>query len=378
MRGTPVYKDVSLATVKFESIAEEIKSRSFTGFVKVSYWDMEDYLYYLMGEAIDGIRCFPDGKRERVEYRYYKPSSNNGVFSLYATSPLDIFAFKESLQDRITPYTFVGYGQELIVPIQLSHTDPNRILEDMASFEAYGYMVMSQRDSFGPLITFSGGKPVCLYKSGIFKHSGKESLWVDTHDSYVAVFRTEPEFVNFVTSLDSLRRLEDVKLKRLTDIKNIVGKLEGGFTLLEIVLSYGLRLFMLLSGRSVVFKMVRDCAQVLTEKQLPTSEGEYLLRLYGIDIRGQFTPLEINFSSLEEEVVEYVPREELSAINKAFIEELGPIGAVVWKKVFERLGFEADKLPKNRLEEFINTLAKEIPDEKHANRFIEKTRRWIR
>ena len=96
MRGTPVYKDVSLATVKYESIAEEIKSRSFTGFVKVSYWDMEDYLYYLRGEAIDGIRCFPDGKRERVEYRYYKPSSNNGVFSLYATSPLDILAFKES------------------------------------------------------------------------------------------------------------------------------------------------------------------------------------------------------------------------------------------------------------------------------------------
>lgn len=376
MQETPIYKDVSLAAIKFESILQEIKSRSFTGFVKVSYWDMEDYLYYLRGEVIDGIRCFSNGKRERLEYKYYKPSSDKGVFSLYATSPLDIFAFKESLQDRITPYTFVGHGQELIVPIQLSHADPNRILEDIASFEAYGYMIISQRDSFGPHITFSGGKPVCLYKSGVFKHSGKETLFVDTHNSYVAVFRTEPEFVNFLASLDNLKIIEDLKLKRFTDIKNIVGKLEGGFYLLEVVLSYGLRLFMLLSGRSVVFKIVRDGTQVFTEKPLPISEGEYPLRLYGIDIRSQFTPLEVSFSSLKEGV-EYVPREKLSAINKAFIEELGPIGTLIWKKVFERLGFDVDKLPENKLEEFINILAKEIPDEKHANRFIEKTRRWI-
>lgn len=136
MQETPIYKDVSLAAIKFESILQEIKSMSFTGFVKVSYWDVEDYLYYLRGKVIDGIRCFSNGKRERLEYRYYKLSSDKGVFSLYATSPLDIFAFKESLQNRITPYTFVGHGQELIVPIQLSHADPNRILEDIASFEA--------------------------------------------------------------------------------------------------------------------------------------------------------------------------------------------------------------------------------------------------
>lgn len=377
MRGVPIYKDINLANVRFDSMREEIKAKAFTGFIKISYWDMEDYLYFLMGEPVDGIRCFSNGRREKIEVKDYKPVSTTGIFSLYTTSPIEIFAFKEALQDRVTPYTFVGYGQELVAPIQLSHTDPNRVLEDMASMDIYGYMLISKKDNLDYLIVLAKGKPTCVYRSGLYKYAGKEVIEISKEPSYLAVYKTEPEFVNFLASLDTLKKLEDVKLKKLEDAKDVVDKLTEGFKLLEIIISYGLRLFMLLSGKLLIFKVLRGFTDIKTEVKLPNLDAEYSLRIYSIEIKNKLSLVDVVFSSYTETYTDYVPKDVLLSINKAFIEEIGPIGVLVWKKVFEKLGFDLDKLPRSRLMEFIDLLAKEIPDEKHANRFIEKIRRWV-
>lgn len=376
MRGIQVYKEVSLNSIRFESVLEEIERKTFTGYLKLNYWDKEDYIYYLRGRPVDGIRYLQNGHRERINAQSYALSNMNGVLSMYATSPLEIFAFKESFEEKITPYTFVTYGQEFLGPVELSHIDPEKVLEDVKANQIYGYAVLCSWQGFGPLLAFAGGIPICLYKSGTYVHFGKEVLEVENANSIIAVFRTEPEFVSLITSLHTLKLMDELRLSRLEELKKITGGLEGGFSLLELIIGHGLRLFALISGRSPVFKLLNDCGQFLSDMHVPLVEGDYILKLYRMDIKAQREPLEVRLKVLSEHV-EYTSVEKVQRIKKAFVEEIGPIGIVVWKRVFEKMGFEVDKMPLNKLSDFIKMLAEEIPDKKHSDNFLEKARRWL-
>jgi len=376
MRGTPIYKEVNLSSVKFESILEEIHRNSFTGYMKLSYWDSEDYVFYLRGRQVGGIRQLSKGIREVINYEVRSPKGEKGIFSLYATSPVEVFAFKESVEDRITPYTFATYGEEFVAPIQLAHTNINSLFREAEELYIDGYMLLAGAESFEAHITLAGGKPVSLWDSKAYTQSVNKSLRLDLQHSYICAFRTEPEFSSFLASLDTLKGLDSLKLKSIGDLKGVITRLSEGFKLLELVLSYGLRLFILLLGRSPLLKLVNDCGEVSKDKHITPTDGEHTLRLYSIEIRNEYTPINIRLD-ISSERVDYVPGEELALIKKAFIEEIGPVGMVVWKKVFEGLGFEVDKLPRQEVNRFINMLSKEIPDEKHSKRFLEKVRRWL-
>ncbi len=376
MRGTPIYKEVNLSSVKFESILEEIQRNSFTGYMKLSYWDMEDYVFYLRGRQVGGVRQLSEGMREAVNYEVRSPKSEKGVFSLYATSPVEVFSFKESVEDRITPYTFATYGEEFVAPIQLAHTNINSLFKEAEELYINGHMLLTGAESFEAHITLAGGKPVSLWDSKDYTHSGSKSISVDPQNSYICAFRTEPEFSSFLASLDTLKSLENIKLRSVADVKGVMANLSDGFRLLELVFSYGLRLFILLLGKSPLLKLVNDCGEVSKDKLIAPANKEYLLRIYSIEIRSEYTPINLSLNTLSQEV-NYLSQEDLSSIRRVFVEEIGPIGAVVWKRIFEVLGFEVDKLPKQEVNKFINMLANEIPDEKHSKRFLEKTRRWL-
>ncbi len=60
-----------------------------------------------------------------------------------------------------------------------------------------------------------------------------------------------------------------------------------------------------------------------------------------------------------------------------FIEEIGPIGPLLWNKILKERGYEERHMTKNNLMELIDILYREIPDEKQAKRFLEKARRVI-
>lgn len=376
MRGSPLYKDINLQAVKFEKVFEEIRQRAFTGFIEVKYWDAEDFIYFFKGKEIGGIRGLQEGNREVIDPFLYKPKDSTGVFSMYSTSPIEVFAFKESLKDEITPYSFVPYGHELIAPIQVSLTEPNSLLEEVRSLGAYGYIVLTGTEGFDAFIGFVQGEPVFLYREGSFDFLGQEEIVLDLQNSYIGAFRTGPEFINLLASLNTLRRVETLTLTRFGEIKAELSNIKDGYYLLEFIISYGFRLFVLMGGGHPLLKLFNDCGNISESKPLPKEGGNYLLRAYSLELKTQLAPIKISFTLSDKEKT-YVSPDVISAINKAFIEEIGPIGSLVWRKVFERLGFELNKVPEGQLNKLLQVLALEIPDEGHRNIFIEKTRRWI-
>lgn len=376
MRGTPIYKDLELGSVRFDSLREETNKRSFTGYMKIAYWDMEDYLYYLRGKPVGGIRYLSQGGSERIDPEYYHPSSMVGLLSLYATSPIEVFAFLESLQEKVSPYSFITYGQEVVAPLQLSHTDPELILSQVSSLNTYGYMIFAGQQGFGPLISLSAGKPVFVFEKGRRHTTRRIDLHIEQSEAYLSVFRTEPEFVDFLASVDSIKKVHSTTIHNLHQIKEIIKGFRNTYQLLEILFTQGLRLFMFVFNSSLVFKIFSKNGVVLQEHQPLIHNKEFVFNIYTVPIKTDLPPIEINFISLKTSV-EYVQDNELSVINRFFLEDIGPVGVLVWRKVFEKMGLEPNKLPRDKLGEFIARLAEEIPDERHSKSFLEKTRRWL-
>ncbi len=373
MRGTPLYKDIDISTIRFDTLREEIRERSFTGFMKLTYWESEDYIFYLRGSEVGGIRYFSEGISKRIQTEGYRPYQNKGLLSLYTTSPIEVFAFLECLKEGISPYSFITYGHELVAPIQLSHADPTKVLENLKSMHMHGYMVFSKEDGLGPLIAFSGGIPVFI--SGM-SPSKEATLHIGPSGSYMAVFQTDPEFVNFLASIDSLRRVESIKGGDVQRLRDSIRRYGNLYLLMEVLAGEGVRFFSLMKGNAVIFKVLNKLGQV-EERGIPLpQEAIHKINLYTLDINTDLKPIDLRFV-LSPKDTNLVAGTIISSIKHAFVEEIGPIGVAVWKKVFERMGLVPDKLPEERLPEFIQKLAEEIPDEKHSKRFIEKTRRWL-
>ncbi len=372
MRGTPLYKDIDISTVRLDTLKEEIKEKSFTGFMKLTYWDAEDYHFYLHGSWVAGIRYLSDGVGKKLEVEDYRLYTEKGLLSLYATSPIEVFTFLECLKDSISPYSFITYGHELIAPIQLTHTNPNKVLENLMSMQMYGYMIISKEKELGPLIAFSGGKPVFISEKGL---STDATLRIDPSHAYMAVFQTEPELVNFLASLDSIRKVESTK-SDIQNLKELTKKHSTSYLLLEVFITEGMRFFSLIKGNSIIFKALNKLGQIEGGVPHLSYETAYSINLYTLEIKTDLKPVEVRFN-LSTGETSLVEGNILSSIKNAFVDEIGPIGVAVWKKVFEKMGFAQDRLPKDRLSEFIQRLAQEIPDEKHSKRFLEKTRRWL-
>ncbi len=48
--------------------------------MKLSYWDSEDYVFYLRGRQVGGIRQLSKGIREVINYEVRSPKGEKGIF----------------------------------------------------------------------------------------------------------------------------------------------------------------------------------------------------------------------------------------------------------------------------------------------------------
>jgi len=131
-----------------------------------------------------------------------------------------------------------------------------------------------------------------------------------------------------------------------------------------------------MKGNYVIFKALNRLGHIEKETAHLPQGAVPLINLYTLEMNTDLRPINVHFS-LSVRETSFVASTTLSSIRNAFVEEIGPVGVAVWKKVFEKMGLAPDGLPEDKLPEFIQRLAEEIPDEKHSKRFIEKTRRWL-
>ncbi|MDQ7082176.1 MAG: hypothetical protein Q9N34_03685 [Aquificota bacterium] len=51
------------------------------------------------------------------------------------------------------------------------------------------------------------------------------------------------------------------------------------------------------------------------------------------------------------------------------VDEIGPIGNIIWKRVLREFGWTEEAVPVSRLEDFIRRFEEEIPYEEHRKLF---------
>jgi hypothetical protein len=69
--------------------------------------------------------------------------------------------------------------------------------------------------------------------------------------------------------------------------------------------------------------------------------------------------------------------EVVQKIKELFIDEIGPVGPLLWNRILRDIGLEEALIPKDMVEKLLKRLASEIPEGKHSDAFLSKVRRLV-
>lgn len=70
-----------------------------------------------------------------------------------------------------------------------------------------------------------------------------------------------------------------------------------------------------------------------------------------------------------EKKIEYLNGSFLNSVSSNLVNLLGPLGEMLLEEAAEQLDMELSAIPKNRMHDFLDTVAKEIPGEKQREDF---------
>jgi len=372
MQRVALYKDPNVETVNLGVLYEEIKTRKLSGYLHFVYWEGEDYLVFIEGEASWGLSVERDGKRKEIKVRTYTPPKVNGKVSFYEVPLLNLLLFKRQSKVPPDPYSFTSYGAEFLGCVRSSHIDRAKLLEQIKRTHLDGYMVACSRGGFEFMVMFQKGHPVCSYQGDRYVWNKTQRIGLG-EDSYLAIYSTEPEFPLILSSMDTIKKGHERTFTRSEEIKDVRKEIEEKKlnALLDIFLSTGSRIYEIFYKGLKLLGILQD-KDTLQENTLEPSSGTFTL--YTLEIRESLSPIEIEFG--KEEQKDYVKEEIILAVKNHFIEEIGPLGAFLWSKIVKDRGYDERRMTQEQLNRLIDILFNEIPDSTHANRFLDKVRRY--
>lgn len=368
MERIALYKDLNLEAVNFETLVKDIIQKSLSGYFKVVYWNYEDYLVYIDGSPIYGIRKHRDGRQERLDAKNYKPDQTSGTLYFYHIPIPSLILFINEDKSPPNPYSFVGYGDEFLSCVKASYVDWERLYKQIKQNEVDGYLIVCNRNGFKALTMLQQGQFIGVY--GIKAQDNKVKLKINKEEDYVAVYRTVPEFPILMKGLEKLERVsgsvKDIKQNKLNALIELYNQ--------------STRVYEFIHKGEPTIKLIYQEGEIKNLDVVPQDIKNFRLNVYKMEIPEKVEPIEffIEQETQEEEVFEaYVSRDVISSVKKVFIEEIGPIGAFLWSKIIKDQGWREDTITEKQLKKLVDILHKEIPDEKHANRFIERIRRYV-
>ncbi len=379
MQGAPLYRDINLDTINLDSLLRDISNRRLTGYARIVYWDTEDYIFYLEGTPKYALRVFEEGRSELLSRSGYTRLEKSGTFSFYSTSILDLLSVLRTEREELTPFNFVPYGDEFLPSMLIAHTSPEKVFEQAKRSHFYGYAVFFNTEDFLYMVFLANGEPIRAYP---FTDKAI-TLTLDPDNTYISLLYTEPELVYFLASMGSFGKQEAQRVRSNAELKLLINNLKANRMsfLIDMPISPGFRFFAGLYSGVELFRLYRKVNDLLREEPQLKEGKSYKVNIYSINVKTSFEPVSISFNLQREAKTtrsgEVVKPETLRGIKQAFIEEIGPIGPLVWNKVLKDLGYTEDSITMEELRSMVNMLAKEIPDEKHAKNFEEKARRWL-
>jgi hypothetical protein len=381
MQRIELYKDLNLESVNVEEIFREIQNKSESGYLKITYWDQEDYIFYAGGKPIGGATYDRQGKKMVLDYLSYRIKNNNGTLSFFRLPILEVLVFKYKELKFPTPYNFVSYGNEFLAPVKTTMVDPNRVLQQAKKAHLDGYIVVCDDENYKCMLFLQGGNSIAFYDGKRFIKKGEVRFSVKRETDYVGVYSTEPEVSLLLSCMDTLKLDEEDDFRSKEKLEAIEKSITSrkSTCLLDATLSNGDRFYQFFYRGVPVIGILHSREEIISASRIDIKPGtENRLKVFSIDVPSETGSVNVEFVYEDVDRKAYipsVPEDTVRRLKEFFIEEIGPIGSLLWNRILKSNGLDEAKLSEDDFEKLVNILRDEIPDEKHKDKFIEKVRR---
>ena len=334
------------SVINFSSFIRDLKDKKSTGFVKVEGWDFTDYIIFFSGRPLRVVRK-KGNKKTFMEFSDYTFLSDTKL-SVYESSPLLTAHLCKTLSFKTyQTLIFSGYGDEVFFS-QLEIIDFTKFKEFLKKSNFIGYFTL-----YTPVKIL--GNFFCLYGDVVGVNSG--TLWNQeafdkltnyAENSFISAYHIPPEEVHMFVSVKNGFRDENNGTGFVFSETGIVQFLHDG---------------LLLRSLRIGDEDIRE--ESLSEKV----EGTF----YGIKFEENLLPLELNLEALQDKREEsYVESQVLAKVKETFVDVMGPIGGVLFKKVLGEYSSDFEKIPAKSFKSFIKRLEEEIPEEDLKEEFRKK------
>ena len=334
--------------VNFGKLLKELKEKELNGFIKVEGWDFKDYLIISNGNLIKILRIEENTKKTLDIKGYSLPSE--AKLSVYESSPLLTANICKSFDfENMQTLLISGYGSEVFYS-RLGIIDFNNFSKFISKTNFTGYIVVYNPVYIYANMFFSEGKLIGINTGKNWDQNAYSELKGRIHDGFISAFHIDNEDVNILCSLKFGYKINGENT---------------GFAVSE---------------TERVIQFVFEGMEVKTLKINDESIDELTLgeiqdkKFYSVNYTENFNTLDFNFEEIFEESETYIEREKVRKLKEFFIDVMGPVGSILWDKVFESAGISQEKITPSELKYIVSKLSSEIPEEDVRNEFIRKVK----
>ncbi len=386
-----VFRELDVNVLNLENVLREVNRRELTGFLRVVYWDKDDFLLFSGGLPFKAVTVRSDGRRISYEPQNFRLEPRDGNATLVETSLDDLVAFQEYRHspERDGALVFFPYGTVVQEPVSVGFLDINRQFLLAQRSHLYGYMALFTEENLIGLVIFHGGLPVAVVGgNGTFGESAVDYInsTLVPAESRMSMYSLEPELLTFLYSLrpGGVSRVDSVFMTYQEAESYVVSEGRSAVVLME---SEGIYRYDLFFQGQHVERVVKDRGFPVTDEE---EKGRLSLKvenipgrkisLYEIRLIDKVSPLEVVFEStaVASETSDLrVPQELVDQVKSAFVEEMGPLGRLLWDRTLESMGFRETSLNRKQMRLLVDRLRKEIPEEEAGRRFARKIKEFL-
>jgi hypothetical protein len=259
--------------------------------------------------------------------------------------------------------------------------DPNRVLQQAKRSHLDGYIVVCDDENYKCMLFLQGGNSIAFYDGKQFIKKGEVSFSVKRETGYVGVYSTEPEVSLLLSCMNTLKLHVENNFRSKEELEAIEKSITSrkSTCLLDVTFSNGDRLYQFFYSGVPIVGILHSREEIISASTIDIKPGtENMLRVFSIDVPSETGSVDVEFVYEDVDRKVYtpsVPEETVRKLKGFFIEEIGPIGSLLWNRILKSNGLDEAKLSEDDFERLVNILRDEIPDEKHKDKFIEKVRR---
>ncbi|SHK34676.1 hypothetical protein [Thermocrinis minervae] len=356
MQRVKVYGDLSTDSVDWRGLLADFSERRLTGYIKLTYWDREDYLILVEGSLKEGLRKIKGSNIVHINPSQYVPSGS-GIIDVFQTTLCVVHRMRSFKDMPLSPYTFAGYGTLAFPYVKLASINLAKLLQNIRNVGLYGYAVFSTVHDIKLMVVFQDGTPILSYYDDGYNLERYQSLMLSPSEVFLEVYSTDKELPLLLYSMRTIREVKREEFK--SSMAGIhVTEVDRGSRFY--VFYHRSRPVLCIRSHLEGFDHLEECP--------PADTGTF----FSMQIEYSPQPIEIRFT--EPSPSSKINPGSVLELKKYFTEEIGPIGPLIWNKVLKHLGLSEESMDEESFKRLIDALYMEIPDKLHAENFLKKAK----